>query len=264
MAKAKDDQAPQADEQAVEVIEEVQTVEEKRKAEVERILFAIVDDDREPTYDELLVFQTFGWDEKQIAQETRRVSRAMVYRAVAGTAQDREELRQLQEKAAARLAEREETLRAQIEAAQDELRSLEQKANVASKRASEAEAAAQALRELAPSHIRHDHDVRLRYLNKTVRRELFDQQTEVNAIECVLDPKRYADDQAYLEMVQRYDRKFVTHDARGRLMLSAEFEKAKPKLAQQLEEIRVDVAKLQERYDSERAKIENLLDFYAV
>ena len=69
MAKAKDDQAPQADEQAVEVIEEVQTVEEKRKAEVERILFAIVDDDREPTYDELLVFQTFGWDEKQIAEQ---------------------------------------------------------------------------------------------------------------------------------------------------------------------------------------------------
>lgn len=244
----------------------------------EEIFRACFEDSRQPNYEERLFLSgDCGMSDRQINSEQRRVNRVASALDRAGTTKQREALAKAADAAEDALAGRGAELAAEIEKLQAERSGLEREAATKRKRCDEAQQAVAQLREHVPAFVKSEYDQRRRSLNDTIRRDLLALEGEIKHIEHIadLDPTNRNHIAAIKQAMPAAVRDIGTDVYRKTPGREGEAERrpaqwqVSPEWAAHVEaekarlpELRKDLAELQSEYDTEMAKLGELLDHY--
>jgi hypothetical protein len=239
----------------------------KQKQDFERfdqILFELVESGESPSYEHFLYASQLGIDAVALKAQLRRVSQAAIKMQVAGRPEDRNNLEQEAVDAEKVLATKGEQLLAQIAEDQKTYNSLESKARQLRRRHNEALEAVEALKTLVPDLTRQEYSLRKKMLQESIGSEINERQTQVKYLELLLNQTDYTD-QAWLETVRLNNHEYVGYsgDRVQRRILLPAFEQAKPKLQQELNEIRSELEQLQKQFDAERKSMDESLEIYS-
>lgn len=229
--------------------------------QAEKILSDVWEDDRELTYPEQMFFRTeLGYNDKQLKNEKRRVNSKMQLQAIAGTTDDRTALAKEVERSAKALATKRPKLQQEIDELSKQLRSLERDAAQSEKRSNEASEAVEKLRACVPPTIQAEYDTRKRALNESIRRELFDCETEIKAIETAL--KLDGNNPDHLDKIRLHRRpgkqQFVTQN-----QVTPAWGEYQREAAAKLPTLVEGRDELQIEYDAAKAELDVMLDYYA-
>ena len=236
-------------------------------AEADDLLQDIAKENRVANYAELVFFQkVVGWDEIEVRNQLRRMNNVLRFQAIAGSIADREASK-AEAITSAKIMETESPkLQAKIEELQTKLSALDRDARLSSKRVEEQSAAADNLRKLCPLHIAKSVQHAVGTIEASIGRQVRDAESRSHELECCLDKSRYANDEAYFEMLRRSfrDAVAVTNDNKIRkLSLSPEWPSIKAAIESELAEIRTMLEPLRKQHAEMIAQAEKPLSFYS-
>tara|TARA_R110002072_G_scaffold12630_2_gene54144 strand:+ start:12121 stop:12930 length:810 start_codon:yes stop_codon:yes gene_type:complete len=251
--------------------EHVDAVAEEHRYALEsadRLLREIKLAGRRPTYAEMVsLTRETGWSQKDVGTELRRMNTAIQNEEIAGTPKDREAAKKQAAKAAEVLESEGPKLRDQIEKLETQLRQIENDAKTTKQRVEDQADAVEKLIDNAPRFAKEEVQTRLRMLNETTRRDLFDLQGRANELRAVVDQGQQTQ-KAHLETVQRFDRRAVTDLTPDghvhKMRFTDHWPMIREEAAKELAELEPKIEALQAEYDRDRAEIEKPLSYYAL
>lgn len=232
----------------------------------DEVLRQIADEERKPTYDELVFFHSeLNWSPAEVNGQVRRMNNVVRLQSVAGTADDRQKLAESVAEAKEVLKTRGGELRTEIDKLTVELNKLESSHNALERRHTEVENAVKALREYVPENVRRRLNTRKRMVKETLGLEISERKTRVNLLNVLLDPSLCQSKSLWFEIVQREDYSYAVRNPANPegWEVTDSYLKAVPNLKQEREQILEEIEELQSRYDSELKDIEAGLDHYA-
>lgn len=235
--------------------------------DADELLREISTANRPATYEEFVYFQReLGWSETTVREQLRRMVNVMRFQSIAGTTADRKAAATEAATASSVLEKEGPKISDQIAKLQAKLSSMERDERLASKRVDEQGLAIEQLRKLAPVHIDDKFNSQKRLLKNTIRQQISDAEIRINELECCLNPSRYPRESDYLDALQRSFRDAVevrASNGMGRKSHSSKWPSIRVELERELAELHAKMGPLQAQYDSELAKIESSLDYYA-
>jgi len=155
------------------------------------------------------------------------------YRAIAGTIDDRAAAT-AEAATAAKIFESESPkMAAKIEKLQSDLDRLQRERDRSAKRVSEQTEAVAALRQLVPAHVSDAVNADVNLIKSTLGKEVSEAAGRIQELECCLDPSRYKNENAFLEMLRRSFRNAVSVGETNRIL--------KRKLSPEWPQIRLEI-----------------------
>lgn len=236
--------------------------------EADQLLREIAGANRQPTYAETVFFtRECGWSDVTIREQLRRMVNVLRLQSISGTTADREAASKEAETATSVCKKESPKIIDQIEKLQSKLNQLERDERLATKRRDEQVEAVGQLRSMTPEHVAKSVNERRSLLNNTLRRQISDIETRTQELECCLNPSKYRTEQDYFDTVQRcrHDAVLVSDDrnVRRKQLCPATWPTIRAELEAELSALREQIDPLQSQYDSEMAKIEADLNYYA-
>lgn len=232
----------------------------------DRFLMELKLADRPPTRAEYVYFlRELGWDEVEVRTQLRRIGSVLRHKAIAGSVADREAAIVEAEKAAAAHKKHSEKLEAEIKKLTSQLRVLEDDKRLSQQRVDQQAAAVQALRDIAPDHIKQKHNQLKREAKETIGKELSDKKIRLNEIECCLDRNRFPDVHAYFECVKRSYPEAIEYQELwpDRLQFTKAWPEIKERIEAELDELRPEVEQLEAELAEKLEAAQSELDWYA-
>jgi hypothetical protein len=195
----------EADHDRFSPVREAEFAYNEMLSEADELLQEIIDEGRQrAALSEVVWFRAnVGWDEKQVADELRRMSNVLRLRGIAGTAADREAAAKEAATAADVLAKEGPKVAAKIAELETKLRSMENDARLSARRVEEQSQAVDSLRKLAPENVAKSVRDAVNVIEHTLGREIANGEIRANELQCCLDRSRHRNEAAYLEGLAR-------------------------------------------------------------
>ena len=230
--------------------------------ESDDLLRKLIAEDRAPTFEQMLWFQTkLGWDDKQYRKERRRMVSVIRWEQIAGTIADREALEREAHAAETEFKEKGAELEQQIQALTKERNALQRKANQLLKRSDEATDGADRLREptMLPVAIGAAFNSRRSLINNSLRRALLDVEGEIHhaRVQIGIDTTS----REGIELV-RLNRSDCVVEQNGRQQVTPEWADHVAALKSKLPELEAQRNSARDKYDEACDALEPLLNWY--
>jgi chromosome segregation ATPase len=249
---------------AKSTLSEITAKQKSDFARFDEVLRELVESGESPTYEHYMFASQLGIDAPAFKAQLRRMNRVVSFQQVAGSAKDRTELLAAADDAEKLLATDGEKLLEQIATLQKQYDSMESKAKQLRRRHEQATNAVDELKGLVPDLVKQEYSLRKRMLQESLGREIKDRETRAKYLEMLLNQQDYTD-QSWLETVRLNNHEFVgfSGDRVQRRILLPAFEQARPKLRQELTEIKSELKELQNQFDAERKSMDESLEVYS-
>jgi len=235
--------------------------------DAEAMLTEIVHAGRRANYAELTWFQKhLRWDEAEVRRQVSRMTTVLRLRAIAGTPADREAAAKEAAAAADVLAKEAPKLEAKIAELSGKLASMERDERLATKRVDEQADAVEKLRTMVPQHIRDSVRDAVNRLATSTGRQISEMRTRVFQLDCLIDTKRYDNQDRHLEAIQRAFPAAVIQGVSGAFItrqFSPEWPAIKESILAEAADLRAKIEAMQPELDAAIAEAEAPLTHYS-